>query len=167
MSEVQRISKHGAIIKGLYNLGVDVSDIAEIVYTEQSVYLDDITRSECISAVNSVLGKYEVQHAILVALELDRLVNEGQIREPLKSVLEEDSPNFGVDEIIVKSALNLYGSIADTNFGYLDKEKPGIIGVLNDRQKNGDAVTIFMDDAVAALAACAEALVASRRAPKN
>lgn len=167
MVEVSPMSKRAFIISGLYKLGVDISDIAEIVYTEQSVYIKDITRAECIDAVNSVLGKYEVQHAVLVALELDRLVNEGSIKEPLNKVLVEDSPNFGVDEIIVKSALNLYGSIADTNFGYLDKEKPGIIGVLNNRQKNGDSVTIFMDDAVAALAACAEALVASRRAPKN
>lgn len=167
MAIVSPMSKKAFIISGLYKLGVNISDIAEIVYTEQSVYLDDITRSECIDAVSSVLGKYEVQHAVLVALELDRLVNEGSIKEPLNQVLIDDSPNFGVDEIIVKSALNVYGSVADTNFGYLDKVKPGIIGTLNDRQKNGESITIFMDDAVAALAACAEALVASRRAPKN
>ncbi len=167
MAEVSPVSKKAFIIAGLYKLGVNISDIAEIVYTEQSVYIKDITRAEFIDSVNTVLGKYEVQHAVLVALELDRLVNEGRIKEPLNQVLVEDSPNFGVDEIIVKSALNIYGSIADTNFGYLDKEKPGIIGVLNDRQKKGDAITIFMDDAVAALAACAEALVASRRVPKN
>lgn len=167
MATVSPMSKKAFIISGLYKLGVNISDIAEIVYTEQSVYLDDITRSECIDAVSSVLGKYEVQHAVLVALELDRLVNEGSIKEPLNQVLIDDSPNFGVDEIIVKSALNVYGSVADTNFGYLDKVKPGIIGTLNDRQKKGESITIFMDDAVAALAACAEALVASRRAPKN
>jgi len=159
------LSKYTTIVKGLYDIGVDIKDIAMIVHDEQKHYIPDITMSECIDSVNSVLHKYEVQHPVLVALFLDKATNDGLVDGPLKNLLETDAFNFGVDEVIVKSALNVFGSVADTNFGYLDKVKPGIIGVLNDRQKQGNGVTIFMDDAVAAIAACAEARIVSKHAP--
>ena len=56
--------------------------------------------------------------------------------------------------------VNLYGSIGLTNFGYLDKEKIGIIKELDDRKKTSDEVTTFADDLVAAIAAAAASRVA-------
>ena len=52
----------------------------------------------------------------------------------------------------------LYGSIGLTNFGYLDKEKIGIIRKL-DRSKQ-DTVNTFIDDIVAAIAVAAASRIA-------
>jgi len=50
----------------------------------------------------------------------------------------------------------MYGMIAITNFGFLDKAKPGVIGELDSEQAIGKCNT-FMDDTVCALvsASCA------------
>ncbi|SUP52401.1 Phosphatidylglycerophosphatase A [Weissella viridescens] len=74
--------------------------------------------------------------------------------------MQEDSSTYGIDEQLVMSILGLYGTISWTNFGFLDRTKPGIIGELNDAQKNGGRVNTFIDDLVAAIVAAAEARIA-------
>ena len=55
-------------------------------------------------------------------------------RQPLASMLRNDDNLYGIDEILSLSIVNVYGSIGLTNFGYLDKLKPGIIGSINDKK---------------------------------
>lgn len=55
---------------------------------------------------------------------------------------------------------NLYGSIALTNYGYIDKEKPLIIGKLNEK---GPQCNTFLDDIVGAIAASAASRLAHNR----
>ena len=78
--------------------------------------------------------------------------------EPLQYLVETDEPLYGIDEIIPLSIVNVYGSIGLTNFGYLDKEKFGIIKELDDCPD--DEVHTFLDDIVAALAAAAASRIA-------
>lgn len=47
-----------------------------------------------------------------------------------------------------------------TNFGYVDKLKPGIIGHLDNEGKTGGRVNTFLDDIVGAIAASASSSVA-------
>jgi phosphatidylglycerophosphatase A len=47
------------------------------------------------------------------------------------------------------------GSIALTNFGYLDKLKPGIIGFIDKEGKTGVRCHTFLDDIVCAIASSA------------
>jgi phosphatidylglycerophosphatase A len=54
----------------------------------------------------------------------------------------------------------VYGSIGLTNFGFLDKEKFGIIKKLDEHE--GEEVHTFMDDIVCALAAAAASRIAHR-----
>lgn len=138
--------------------GVEIKDIADIVLVLQKPYQEDLTIERCISTVESVLEKREVSYAILTGLELDKAAENGTLDEPLLSIIKNDDALYGLDEIIPLSIVNLYGSIGFTNFGYLDKLKPGIIGELDSVKDN--TVNTFMDDLVCAIAAASAARLA-------
>jgi phosphatidylglycerophosphatase A len=144
--------------KALIDRGVSIKDIAELVYEMQSPYQSDLTLSECIESVDAVLQKREIQHALLVGIELDKLAEEKKLSEPLQSLVEMDEGLFGVDETIALGAVFGYGSIAITTFGHLDKHKIGVIKKLDTKQVDG--VHTFLDDLVASVAASASARLA-------
>lgn len=132
--------------------GVKIEDIAFLVFELQKKYLP-ITMDMCVKVTESVLEKHEVQNAVLTGICLDMAAEKGLIEEPLRSMLLTDEPLYGVDEILALSITNIYGSIAFTNYGYIDKTKMGIIAELNEH-RNGQCNT-FLDDLVAAIASAA------------
>jgi phosphatidylglycerophosphatase A len=144
--------------------GVTLDKIVEIVFNLQKKYVPDITNELCLSAVNRVLDKREVQNAIVTGVELDMLAEKKMLSEPLQSLVSEDNPLYGIDEILVLSITNVYGSIGLTNFGYLDKVKPGIIGELDELGKNSDTCHTFLDDIIGAIAAAAASSIAHNAA---
>lgn len=146
--------------KKLEERGVTVNDIAEIVFEMQKPYNNELTMEECIESVEMVLQKREIQHALLVGIELDMLAEKKMLSEPLQSIIESDEGLFGVDETIALGASLGYGSIAVTTFGHLDKNKIGIIRKLD--TKNSDGVHTFLDDMVASIAANASSRVAHK-----
>jgi phosphatidylglycerophosphatase A len=91
---------------------------------------------------------------------LDVLAEKGQLEEPLQSIIGTDESLYGVDEILAFSIVNIYGSIGFTNYGYIDKLKPGILKYLNDKS-TGKCHT-FLDDIVGAIAAAASSRLAHR-----
>ena len=113
---------------------------------------------ECIKNVERVLSKREVQNAILTGIQLDLLSEQGLLEEPLQSIIRTDEGLYGVDEILAFSIVNVYGSIGFTNYGYIDKKKPGILEKLNDKS-SGECHT-FLDDIVGAIAAAASSRLA-------
>ncbi|RXI98211.1 phosphatidylglycerophosphatase A [Anaerobacillus alkaliphilus] len=139
--------------------GVEMIDIAEIVYKMQIQYTETLTIEECIESVDRVLEKREIQHAILVGVELDKLAEKGMLSEPLQSIVAMDEGLFGVDETIALGSVFGYGSIAVTTFGFLDKEKTGIIKELD---KKGSQVNTFLDDLICSVAANASSRLAHR-----
>lgn len=144
--------------EALERRGVNLVEVAKVVYDLQVPYQHELTLDECYEKIEKVLKKTEVAHAVLTGVELDELAEKKQISMPLQELLENDEALYGVDEILALSIVNLFGSIALTNFGYLDKAKPGIIGDFNNK-KNGDVHT-FLDDILCAIAASACALLA-------
>lgn len=152
MAELKQI-----VIEQLRTRGVEIRDIAEIVYDLQLPYHPDITKEMCVESVEKVLEKREVQHAIYTGIALDLLAEQKALPEPLQSIMEKDEPLFGVDEVLALSVTNVYGSIGLTNFGYLDKTKLGIVGYLNN---HASEIHVFLDDLVASLAAAAAARIA-------
>ncbi|TGB02194.1 phosphatidylglycerophosphatase A [Halobacillus salinus] len=142
----------------LIDRGVTVEDMAELVYYLQSKYHENLTMEKCKHNVNKVLQKREVQNAILTGIQLDKLAEEKKLAEPLQSTIEVDESLYGVDEIIAFSIVNVYGSIGFTNYGYIDKQKPGILEKLND--KSSGACHTFLDDIVGAIAAAASSRLA-------
>ena len=153
--EVTRAAK-----QALLDRGVSVEAIAEIVFELQFPYKADLKVEECIRSVERVLLKREIQHAILVGVELDRLAEQKKLSEPLQSIVESDEGLFGVDETIAFGAVLGYGSIAVTTFGHLDKNKIGVIHELDKKQEG--VVHTFLDDIVASIAASAASRLAHR-----
>src|SRR5690625_3952904 len=138
--------------------GVTLEDIAELVYFLQSGYHEDLQMDECRKNVNHVLKKREVQNAILTGIQLDKLAEQNKLEQPLQKTIETDESLYGIDEIVAFSIVNVYGSIGFTNYGYIDKQKPGILEKLNDRS-TGEVHT-FLDDIVGAIAAAASSRLA-------
>ncbi len=144
------------VIQLMSDRGVALQDIAQLVHTLQSSY-GVLSLEDCLDSVDKVLAKREVQHAILTGVVLDMYAENKLLPEPLQKILENDESLYGIDEILALSITNVYGSIGLTNFGYLDKEKIGILEKLNNSE---DQVHTFLDDLVAGIAAAASARIA-------
>ncbi|GGI66395.1 phosphatidylglycerophosphatase A [Enterococcus alcedinis] len=138
--------------------GVSIVDIAELVMFLQVEYIPDLSLNTCIESVNAVLTKREVHNTILTGIQLDILAEEDVLLQPLQSIVAKDEGLYGIDEILALSIVNVYGSIGFTNYGYIDKVKPGILAKLND--KSGGRVHTFLDDIVGAIAAAAASRLA-------
>ncbi|MEF3307153.1 phosphatidylglycerophosphatase A family protein [Paenibacillus sp. GYB003] len=141
--------------------GVDKREIGELVLFLQRDYYPELTIEECLESVERVLSKREVQNAILTGIQLDMLAEEGKLLPPLQEIVFNDEGLYGCDEVLSLAIVNVYGSIGYTNFGYIDKTKPGILKRLN--EKNGKDVHTFLDDIVGALAAAASSRIAHRK----
>ncbi|MFJ7732041.1 phosphatidylglycerophosphatase A [Lysinibacillus sp. NPDC097231] len=144
----------------LVRRGVTLEDIAKIVYEMQKSYNEGLTLDHCVHSVERVLRKREVQHALLVGIELDELAEKKLLSSPLQQIVESDEGLFGVDETIALGAVFTYGSIAVTTFGHLDKHKVGIIKKLD--TEPGHHVNTFLDDLVGSIAASAASRIAHR-----
>lgn len=153
----QNILRNHAI-KLLNDRGVELKDISDIVFDLQKSYVDDLTHEMCLHNVEKVLDKREVQNAVITGIELDIAAESGHLSPVLSDLLMRDEGLYGIDEILCLSIVNVYGSIGLTNFGYVDKIKPGIIGKLNDEKSN--CCNTFIDDVVGALAAAAASRIA-------
>ncbi len=77
--------------------------------------------------------------------------------DDLRRILLADESLYGIDEVLAYGICNLYGSIALTNYGYIDREKPGILANIND---HGKQCNVFLDDIVGAIAASAASKIA-------
>lgn len=149
-----------AAYDALERRGVKIEDIADIVFTMQLPYNEGLQMEHCINSVERVMRKREVQHAVLVGIELDELAEKKMLSEPLQSLVETDEGLFGVDETIALGTVLTYGSIALTTYGHLDKQKIGIIQELD--TEVGSKVHTFLDDLVGSIAACAASRIAHR-----
>ncbi len=156
--------KYDLIVERMSKRGVELHEIAEITYELQLKYLPNITREICLDHVKRVVMKREVQNAVLTGIELDVLAEEGKLSEPLSTLLMSDYGLYGIDEILALSIVNVYGSIGLTNFGYVDKLKPGVMGKLDEKVPGKKQCHTFFDDIVGAIAAAAASSVAHRYA---
>ncbi|MBT2290268.1 phosphatidylglycerophosphatase A [Paenibacillus albidus] len=145
----------------LHKRGVTLLEIAELVMLLQKKYYPNLTMDECVHNVEMVLSKREVQNAVLTGIQLDVLAEEGKLFPPLQDMIENDEGLYGVDEILAFSIVNVYGSIGFTNYGYVDKLKPGVLERLND--KSDGQIHTYLDDIVGAVAAAASSRIAHRK----
>ena len=139
--------------------GVVIEDIAECVIYLQKEYVPDLQKDVVIEMIENVLKKREVQHAIMTGIALDKAAEEGVLQDKeLQKILMDDASLYGVDEVLAYGICNLYGSIALTNYGFIDRVKPGVIGNLNNH--DGKTCNTFLDDIVGAIAASAASRIA-------
>ncbi|EOL44137.1 phosphatidylglycerophosphatase A [Enterococcus phoeniculicola] len=149
----------------LIERGVGIQDIAELVMFLQKQYIAELSIETCMESVDAVLTKREVHNAIITGIQLDILAEEQQLLQPLQNIIEEDEGLYGIDEILALSIVNVYGSIGFTNYGYIDKVKPGILAELNSHE--GPHVHTFLDDIVGAIAAAAASRLAHSQPEKS
>jgi phosphatidylglycerophosphatase A len=143
--------------------GVTLDDIADCARFLQADYHVNLTSEELMASVKAVISKREVQNAIMTAVELDKVAEQGKMNDKvLEAALMRDEPLYGVDEVLAYGICNLYGSIALTNFGFIDKKKYGIIDKLNRAGKDSGVCNTFIDDIVGAIAAAAASRFAHR-----
>lgn len=137
----------------LEDRGVTIRDMAEIVYDLQVPYNNTLTMEYCEEIIDSILGKTEVQNALMLGIEIDKLHEKGLLEDKfLNDMISRDAGIFGLDEIIGLNLTYCYGTIAITNFGYLDKVKPKIIGKLDNSKEK---TNVFLDDLVCGICAAA------------
>lgn len=151
------------VIKKINDRGVTLEQIAELTYLLQASYCEGLTMDTCLKSVRAVLKKREVQNAILTGIRLDELAEMNLLGDPLQEMVNSDYSLYGIDEILAFSILNVYGSIGFTNYGYIDKLKPGILGEIDKKGKADGCCQTFMDDLVGAVAAAAASRIAHRR----
>ncbi len=134
--------------------GVTLEDIVDCVVYLQKGYNNNINPHDIMEDVLSILGKREVQHTIMTGISIDKAVEQKTFGDDeIYDIIINDAGLYGLDEVLAYSICNLYGSIALTNFGYIDRVKPGIIGKLNEHQE--DRCNTYLDDIVGAIAAAA------------
>lgn len=110
--------------------------------------------------VVDVLKKREVQNVVLTGIVVDKMVDiDGAMDPYLRKILKNDENQFQVDELLSTGCVEVFGGVASSNRGYLDKTKPGIIGVV-DRRKY--TCNVFLDDILAAIVASAESYIANK-----
>lgn len=148
-------------IKRLEERGVTIHDIALIVYDLQKQYTT-ITHEYCQEIVLSVLEEKEVIYAILTGIAIDKAAETNLLDKEVVDLITNDKGIYGIDEILALSIVNRFGSIALTNFGYLDKEKPYIIGRIDQLGKEKRICTTFLDDIVAAIVAACSSTIANK-----
>ncbi len=154
--------RYDVVVERLVSRGAKLEDIAQITLDLQIKYLPNLTFDLCLEHVKKVVMKREVQNAVLTGLELDELAEKGLLSEPLSEMLLSDYGLYGIDEVLALAIVNVYGSIGFTNFGYVDKTKPGIIGKLDAEGKKEGKCNTFLDDIVGAIAAAAASSIAHR-----
>lgn len=148
--------------------GVEISDIVDCVFYLQRDHVSDHDAAAITKTVLQVIEKREVQHAIITGICLDMMSEKKMlIDKELEDILNRDESLYGIDEVLAYGICNLYGSIALTNFGYIDKAKYGIIKKLNDHMDNSEACHTFLDDIIGAIAASAASKIAHNQKVKE
>jgi phosphatidylglycerophosphatase A len=143
-------------IKMLESRGVTLDEIVDCVYYLQKDYHPSLDKKVLMDSVLKVLDKREVQYALMTAIELDTKAEQNLfLDKELEAIVKRDEGLFGTDEVLAYGICNLYGSIALTNFGFIDKQKYGVVARLNEEGKNGTKCHTFLDDMVGAIAAAA------------
>lgn len=136
------------VLDYLDGIGVGVTEIAKLVSDNQSKYSEQpIEFYE--KNVRRVLRKREFLNNIMVMIFLDEADEKQLLPAPLNDIIGNDMFLFGVDEGLALQASQVFGNIAITNYSYLDKTKPGIIGKLDSSGGN----TTFADDIISAIVA--------------
>ena len=144
--------------------GVKLDDIADLVLHLQGKYHPEVTLDMTLEVIKGVIAKREVQHAILTGIAIDKAAEKEDqtcLDPDLVRLLNKDWSLYGIDEVLAYGICNLYGSIALTNFGYIDREKPGILKTIN---QHGPQCNVFLDDIVGAIAASAASKIAHTNA---
>ncbi|OIK86121.1 phosphatidylglycerophosphatase A [Oenococcus oeni] len=149
MSDYSKLAQDS--IKRLLKRGVSLNDIYKLTSDFLLQHYHFSAKNEqIVKALSIVLKRDEVNDIILTALYMDEAAETMPDSEPLKGRLSRDANGHNVDEILAIGLASQFGAAATVHYGWLDNEKPGLIGVLNDKT---DSINVYIDDILAALVA--------------
>lgn len=129
------------IIDKLKAKNISISDIAQVVYSEQKKYNKGLELNLCIESVEHILSKREVLNKIAMCLFIDNF-NDNPIdlnvvkSNMLYNAISTENSSFGINKLLGLSISELYGAIGYSNFGYFCETKPGVIGIVNTMSDN-------------------------------
>jgi phosphatidylglycerophosphatase A len=137
-------------IEILEQRGITMKDMVDELLALQKPYNKTLTYDDCKEHILGVLAKQQVYHAIKLSYKIDLGVENNEFDDQFQEIVGSDEGLYGIDESLNMGISKLYGMIAITNFGLLDKLKPGIIQTL-DSDHSGGRCNTFMDDTVCAI----------------
>ena len=102
--------------------GLNFRELGKVSFRMQKKYLDGLSLEKDVkpAQLKVVKDKRELHAVYLIAAELDRLFARRAL-SPMMQRLMEDRENFAPPSIIARAGSQLYGGIAETNFGRLKK----------------------------------------------
>lgn len=160
-SKVEYITQRFNIITNKLHTGPMIDELAKLTYDNQISHEPGVTMELARNAVLAVLNRRETQHALVEGIQLDVLSENHLLDEPLQSIVFEDRSTFGNDEILAEGITGTSGTISTSNFGLLDREKPGIIGLVDKLGKEDpDWTTTYLDDLLCAIVSSAAGKIA-------
>lgn len=145
------------VLNKLKQRGVSLEDICQKAIEEQKKHGVESSESDARKYLISLLHKREIMNVILTGIYLDEQAEKGLIDGPLQEIIASDAPSFGLDESFAFAITSLFGSIACTNFGFLDVNKTGKAKELDNSKGR---INTFLDDIFSALVASLEARMA-------
>jgi phosphatidylglycerophosphatase A len=129
---------------------INEKTVGEVVYELQSKYYPGKTAEDFGKQLPKVLKKREVLEPLAIGFELDRLTQEGKLKEPIQTIIARDMGMLSTDEVLAMSITGLYGGISQAAFGNLDNNKRGVAKELDNSEGR---VNTFADDLFSALVA--------------
>ena len=170
---MKKFDKYGEIgeswyqytVKLLESRGMTFEEIGKLVFILQKDYIPELNQNMINHAISSVLHNREVQNYIIMGLSQDILAEKNAFDQPYQEIMNNDEGPFGGDELLALGICNVFGTIGFTNFGYIDKLKPGILDWLNDRSTG--FINVFGDDIIGAIAAASAAKLAHEHPGKK
>lgn len=136
------------VMNELKKRNINSHTVGEAAYQLQHQYLPELTIADFGYQLNEILKKREVLNTLALGFEIDNLVTEKKLSEPLQTIIENDLGIFGLDELLAMNISQLYGSLSVSNFGFADKIK---VGIAKDLDTDESHVQTFSDDLFSAL----------------
>lgn len=136
------------VMNELKKRNINSHTVGEAAYQLQHQYLPELTIADFGYQLNEILKKREVLNTLALGFEIDNLVTEKKLSEPLQTIIENDLGIFGLDELLAMNISQLYGSLSVSNFGFADKIK---VGIAKDLDTDESYVQTFSDDLFSAL----------------
>jgi phosphatidylglycerophosphatase A len=147
----------------LESRGVHLEQLVDILDQLQRPYNPNMDRKLCEEHIIAVLKKQQTFHAIQLAIKTDMAVEQGHFNQQYTQIVGTDEGLFGVDESVALAIPLMYGTIAITNYGYLDKAK---IGVISELDSDHESCNTFLDDIVCGIVAAACGRLAHNNTPQ-
>ncbi|MCK8623936.1 phosphatidylglycerophosphatase A [Apilactobacillus sp. TMW 2.2459] len=150
------------VLDYFHHKNITIEDIAREFCEFEGKYSKDLTVSDGVKIINEkVFSDKDILQTIAVGIQLDKLAEQNMLDEPLLSIIKNDLPQFGTDELFGIYIASHFTTAGIANYGYLDQTKNGIAKKLDVSQDHGKNSTVntFLDDIISSIVASASGFI--------